>query len=122
MDYLFYIEHNAENLQFFLWYKDYCQRFEALPEREKSLSPPLDTAEAPDLSRGRDLEKETAPKRRTINRNSAGYDIHSAALFAEDKNMPSPHRPAADGFEQGCMRLFPLFSLLSSYFQWSRAV
>ncbi|KAA8908640.1 hypothetical protein FN846DRAFT_653865 [Sphaerosporella brunnea] len=39
MSYLIYVEHCAENLQFYLWYKDYVQRFEKLPEREKELSP-----------------------------------------------------------------------------------
>lgn len=39
MNYLKYIEHAAENLQFFLWYRDYCQRFEKLPDSEKKLSP-----------------------------------------------------------------------------------
>ncbi|CAG8958179.1 hypothetical protein HYFRA_00000531 [Hymenoscyphus fraxineus] len=41
MNYLVYVEHNAENLQFYLWYKDYCTRFHALPEHEKALSPPF---------------------------------------------------------------------------------
>lgn len=27
MNYLVYIEHSAENLQFFLWYRDYSKRF-----------------------------------------------------------------------------------------------
>jgi hypothetical protein len=39
MTYLLYIEHCAENLQFYLWYKDYVHRFDKLPEREKELSP-----------------------------------------------------------------------------------
>ncbi|KAI5778682.1 hypothetical protein EDC01DRAFT_330530 [Geopyxis carbonaria] len=39
MKYLIYIEHCAENLQFFLWYKDYVERFEKLSENEKALSP-----------------------------------------------------------------------------------
>jgi hypothetical protein len=39
MDFLKYIEHSAENLQFYMWFKDYVQRFESLPEREKMLSP-----------------------------------------------------------------------------------
>jgi hypothetical protein len=102
MDYLVYIEHNAENLQFFLWYKDYCKRFEALPEREKSLSSPFypDTAEVPDLTRGRDLEKEAAKRQKKIYREtSIGYDSKGAALFSEDKDALSPTRPVADGFE-----------------------
>jgi hypothetical protein len=39
MDFLKYIEHSAENLQFYLWFKDYIQRFEALPESARALSP-----------------------------------------------------------------------------------
>lgn len=40
MDFLQYIERSAENLQFYLWYRDYVKRFDALPESEKALSPP----------------------------------------------------------------------------------
>jgi len=39
MNYLKYIEHAAENLQFFLWHKDYTRRFNELPESERKLSP-----------------------------------------------------------------------------------
>lgn len=39
MQYLVYIEHNAENLQFYLWHKDYAQRFSNLPASEQALSP-----------------------------------------------------------------------------------
>lgn len=39
MNYLIYIEHSAENLQFFLWYKDYIKRFNNLPDNEKALAP-----------------------------------------------------------------------------------
>ena len=39
MNYLIYIERSAENLQFFLWYRDYCQRFSQLPAGERALSP-----------------------------------------------------------------------------------
>lgn len=39
MNYLLYIEHSAENLQFFLWYRDYLMRFANLPPSEKALSP-----------------------------------------------------------------------------------
>ena len=45
MNYLIYIEHSAENLQFFLWYKDYVKRFNNLPDNEKALAP---TWTAPD--------------------------------------------------------------------------
>ena len=39
MNYLIYIEHAAENLQFFLWYKDYLKRFDQLPANEQALAP-----------------------------------------------------------------------------------
>ncbi|KAL7620975.1 hypothetical protein AAE478_008286 [Parahypoxylon ruwenzoriense] len=39
MNYLLYIEHAAENLQFFLWYRDYVKRFnEAASMSDKQLS------------------------------------------------------------------------------------
>ncbi|KAL6721921.1 hypothetical protein ACLMJK_001026 [Lecanora helva] len=39
MNYLVYIEHAAENLQFYLWYRDYSKRFSELPPTESSLAP-----------------------------------------------------------------------------------
>jgi len=39
MNYLLYVEHSAESLQFFLWYRDYLMRFANLPASEKALSP-----------------------------------------------------------------------------------
>ncbi|KAI9746636.1 MAG: hypothetical protein M1818_000350 [Claussenomyces sp. TS43310] len=39
MDYLFYIEHSIENLQFYLWHRDYQRRWNMLSEKERSLSP-----------------------------------------------------------------------------------
>jgi len=42
MDYLVYVEHNAESLQFFLWYYDYLQRWAGLLPRQKALSPVWD--------------------------------------------------------------------------------
>lgn len=39
MNFLIYIEHAAENLQFFLWYRDYVKRFSELPSKEQALAP-----------------------------------------------------------------------------------
>jgi hypothetical protein len=40
MDYLVYVEHDAENLQFYLWLQDYTKRFEEdLKPEEQKLSP-----------------------------------------------------------------------------------
>lgn len=40
MDYLVYVSHDAENLQFWLWLQDYTKRFDAVPKNEQILSPP----------------------------------------------------------------------------------
>ena len=39
MNYLIYIEHSAENLQFYLWYRDYLKRFNELPPTQRGLAP-----------------------------------------------------------------------------------
>nr|POE59054.1 hypothetical protein CFP56_24324 [Quercus suber] len=39
MNYLKYIEHSAENLQFYLWYQDYKARWSKLSSSERALSP-----------------------------------------------------------------------------------
>jgi L-rhamnose mutarotase len=39
MNYLIFIEHSAENLQFFLWYRDYERRFRDADTSDKSLAP-----------------------------------------------------------------------------------
>lgn len=39
MNFLIYIERSAENLQFFLWYRDYEKRFNEAPASERALAP-----------------------------------------------------------------------------------
>src|SRR5579859_4238745 len=39
MDYLIYVERNAENLQFYLWYLDYVRRWDQVPAKDRVLSP-----------------------------------------------------------------------------------
>ena len=39
MNYLVYIEHSAENLQFYLWYRDYEKRFNAASKADTNLAP-----------------------------------------------------------------------------------
>lgn len=47
MEYLVYVSHDAENLQFWLWYQDYSHRFFAASKYEQALSPPWHKAEVP---------------------------------------------------------------------------
>lgn len=46
MNYLKYIEFAAENLQFYLWHRDYTKRFNELPASERALSPEWFTQQA----------------------------------------------------------------------------
>jgi hypothetical protein len=39
MDYLVYVAHDAETLQFYLWLQDYTKRYKALRREEQALSP-----------------------------------------------------------------------------------
>lgn len=61
MDYLVYIEHNAENLQFYLWYCDYVKRFNNLPEHEMKLAPEWTSEQA--QAEKNAAEKEKLPKK-----------------------------------------------------------
>ncbi|OZJ03211.1 hypothetical protein BZG36_04530 [Bifiguratus adelaidae] len=40
-NYLKFVEHSSENLAFYLWFKDYKERFFTLPQSAQSLSPPI---------------------------------------------------------------------------------
>ena len=85
MDYLIYISHDAENLQFYLWLQSYTKRFEALPLTEKSLSPEwvIDGA-APDLRRPPTAK---GPEKCLYTHTSFGN--HSASYIIE-VNIESP--------------------------------
>ncbi|KAK8025569.1 hypothetical protein PG990_003392 [Apiospora arundinis] len=56
MDYLMYVEYDAECLQFFLWYCDYVERWRCLPQEQKDSSPMWDPSKIiakPDSVRSR---------------------------------------------------------------------
>jgi hypothetical protein len=73
MNFLKYIELSAENLQFFLWFRDYSKRFEELPASERALSPEW-------VDEKSNLEANTAPK--TMNAEAAA--ILAGSDFASD--------------------------------------
>lgn len=94
MDYLVYVEYNAENLQFFLWYKDYVRRFNALPETEKVLSKEWipDAKETPDLKKDAENNEKKRPKRETSISN-IGYAAKDAVMITEEELPFSPLSP-----------------------------
>ena len=67
MDYLVYVEHKAEYLQFFMWYCDYLERWTMLPPQEKALAPKYD----PEARR---QEQQQQPRRGKSSKRSASVD------------------------------------------------
>ncbi|UKZ60556.1 uncharacterized protein TrAtP1_001828 [Trichoderma atroviride] len=64
MNYLIYVEHAAENLQFYLWFKDYEKRFGEANVSDISLSPEWTQAmEDEAMAKGTDFEKNAESKR-----------------------------------------------------------
>jgi len=56
MNYLKYVEHDAENLQFYLWFRDYVRRFDKLPAKQQALSPLWQPTTRADISLGKPRE------------------------------------------------------------------
>jgi hypothetical protein len=100
MDYLIYIEHNAENLQFFLWYRDYERRFYDLPGKERVLSPEWipETKEVPKLAKDPEKEAMKAKRNGPNALNDIGYDSRGAALFTEDRELAAAEDRQASVF------------------------
>lgn len=62
MNYLIYIEHAAENLQFFLWHRDYVKRFEGASTTDIALAP--EWTQAMEDETVAKIQKEAAEKMR----------------------------------------------------------
>jgi hypothetical protein len=102
MDYLVYVEHNAENLQFYLWFKEYERRFANLSENEKALSPEWDPNmnEVPNLAT--DPEKEAAKaKRQTANGVEPSSESRKVVMFAEERELAASEDRHATMFNDG---------------------
>lgn len=66
MDYLVYVTHDAENLQFYLWLIDYFRRFAKAPKEETSLSPKWTFDEKPPSLNGANPPQKIPDKTVTI--------------------------------------------------------
>lgn len=93
MNYLKYIEHAAENLQFYLWYRDYTARFAALPQSEQALSPEWtqQQREAEATAAQQERTKRVNPQVSALLKNTdfANDDSHKAADKVDPFNTPS---------------------------------
>ncbi|KAH0538089.1 hypothetical protein FGG08_005301 [Glutinoglossum americanum] len=91
MNYLKYIEYAAENLQFFLWYKDYCKRFDQLDGAKKALAPVWTAAQ---------VDAETTAAQSLATSQSKSRDaaaVFGGTIFATGPKSPGSE-PAGDPF------------------------
>jgi len=91
MNYLKYIEHAAENLQFFLWFRDYSARFDTLPANEKALAPEWTRAQEAEAA----AQAQARPKRvdPVVAAVLKGTDFDPSSKHAADKADPF-HTPS----------------------------
>lgn len=87
MNFLKYIELSAENLQFYLWFRDYSKRFSELPASERALSPEWTGDKSV-------AETKTGPK--TVNADAAA--ILAGSDFASDAKADESEKGGSNPF------------------------
>src|SRR4051812_44027442 len=115
MDYLIYVDHGAEHLQFLLWYSTYVGRWSKLPTEERSLSPKWKTHDGQIagqtvlLGDEEEMQREKLDNIIRILEDSCISDGGSHSLArstptyqrdsspADDKRWPSGRRPSHNG-------------------------
>lgn len=106
MDYLVYVSHDAENLQFYLWLQDYTKRFYAAPRPEQVLSPPWFDAEAAAqpssyIATDGDKPPRTGDKSRVdLAEYEMKYEIAVAAAAAAGGDPPLSPVLSSQGYEK----------------------
>jgi hypothetical protein len=89
MNYLYYIEHSAENFQFFLWYLDYVQRFKGANTLDLSLAPEWTRAQQDNALQAAQTQA-TAQKTRALAKNDifkgTDFDNSPGAIGSESKD------------------------------------
>jgi len=110
MNYLKYIEHAAENLQFFLWHRAYTKKFDALPASERLLSPEWTLTKAESealanqhLSRQMKISADTAAALK-------GTGLDSTPVIAESEKanpfFTPPRTPSGESKRQDATSMF----------------
>lgn len=90
MDYLVYIEHNAENLQFFLWIQEYTHRWNSkVSEKDRALSPEwiIEETQAPDLVMDAGKEKSDRHGRKRSRSSKDVINMLTSAMGKDDKSF-----------------------------------
>lgn len=94
MNYLIYIEHSAENLQFFLWYQDYLKRFETASAADKALAPGWTQAMQDDAVTK--IRKDHADKMKSEPQAAA---IFKGSDFDKNANGTAPQNTGSNPFQ-----------------------
>lgn len=95
MNYLLYVEHSAENLQFYLWYQDYTRRFQQAKSSDRVLA--LEWTKAMNDDVLAQLRREATEKLRPDEpTGTAISDIFRGTNFDHRKHCDSPAAFAAD--------------------------
>ncbi|KAL8788801.1 MAG: hypothetical protein Q9213_001472 [Squamulea squamosa] len=82
LDYLVYISHDAENLQFCIWLQSYTKRFYTIPSTEQALSPPWSVVEGVQPIRN---DPNQRPK--TANRSKYGISEYEINFDQQDPSI-----------------------------------
>lgn len=85
MNYCLYIEHTAENLQFYLWLRDYTSRFEKASASEKVLSRPWTAEEQEATMKKVRFEAQEAARARM----TGGRTLKSPVVQVDEVNSTS---------------------------------
>jgi hypothetical protein len=112
MNYLQYIEHSAENLSFYLWYRSYVERFDKLPTSEKVLAPEWSAAQ---------MDNEITQPARRKKTPAAIAEFADAMPLASEKSDPfnDPRSESPETLRAPASPTSPTFSNLSSSFMSS---
>lgn len=88
MDYLVYVEHSAENLQFYLWYQDYVRRWNTLPASRRALSPemPADQTDFQNSKRGQRASREVKTSLAKPKIRSEGWSASGKSFLLDDQD------------------------------------
>jgi hypothetical protein len=115
MNYLLFVEYSAENLQFYLWHRDYVQRFVQAPRSDLALAPQWTRAmEEETVSK---LQREAAEDKRRVRTGAA--EMFKGTDF--DKKRPTetvteidPFSPRATTSHSNKESIYALSSLASN--------
>ncbi|KAK3330551.1 hypothetical protein B0H66DRAFT_67092 [Apodospora peruviana] len=88
MNYLIYVERSAENLQFFLWYRDYVKRFKEAGTSDMALAPEWTRAMEDEVIAR--IQKEHAEKARKEPKSAVVTNIFKGTDFEKQSDIRKP--------------------------------